>query len=182
MLYNDFHMNVFPDRSVISWFQSSYFNKHIFDWFIILYALLMKHNLWFIQLIWKLTFWSQDSSSIIVYLHFSSMSKIIICLFLCTITSISVSIQINSCQLCVLLIWIIWNSFCDYVWILRLLTTYWCRKFLLVLKLIKILNNFSFTLMSVHSLWIMLFSWDIISFFFSSFIGKADCFLALWFT
>ena len=179
ILYNSFHVNVFSDKNVISWSQSSYFNKYVSDWFMISYTLLMKHNLWFIQLIWELTFWSQDSFSIIVYLHSSSTSKTIIYCSSYIIVSTSVSIQINSCQLCVLLIWIIWNDFCDYVWIFRLLITYWCRKFLFTLKSIKTLNDFFFTLMSVHNLWMTLFSWDIISFFFSSFVEKADCFLTL---
>ena len=152
MSYNDFYMNIFSNKSIISWFQNLCFNKHVSDWFMISYASLMKHNLWFIQLIWKLAFWSQDSFNIIVYLHSSSMLKTIVYCFLYIIVLTSASIQINSCWLCVLSVWIIWNDFHDYVWILRLLITYWCRKFLFILKSIKTLNNLFFTLMSIHSL------------------------------
>ena len=179
ILYNDFHVNIFSDRSVISWFQNSCFDKHFSDWFMILYTSSMKYNLWFIQSIWRLIFWSQNSFSIIVYLHSSSMSKTIIHCSLCIIMLISVSVQIDFCQLCVSSVWTIWNNFCDYVWIFRLLTTYWCKKFLLASESIKTLNNLSFISMSVHNLLVTLFSWNIISFFFSSFIEKADCFLML---
>ena len=107
MSYNDFHMRIFPNKNVISWFQNSCFSKHISDWFMISYISSMKHNSWFIQLIWELAFWSQDNLSIIVYLHSSSMSKIIVHFFLYIITLIFVSIQIDFCQLCVLSVWTI---------------------------------------------------------------------------
>ena len=124
MLYNDFYVNVFSDKNIISWSQNSYFNKHVSDWFMILYTLLMKYNLWFVQSIWRLAFWSQDSFSIIAYLYFFSMSKTIIHCSSYIIVLTSASIQIDFYWLCVLSAWIIWNSFHNYVWIFRLLITY----------------------------------------------------------
>ena len=123
MPYNSFHMKVFSDKNIILWFQDSCFDKYISDWSIISYVSLMKHNSWFIQSIQELAFWSQSSPSIMAYLHSFNMSKIITHLSPCTIMSIFASVQIKSCQLCVLSVWIIWNDFYGCVWISRLLIT-----------------------------------------------------------